>query len=437
MRHYVIVGSGIAGLSAAEAVRASDPRAEITIVGREPHPFYARPALAYLLAGAIPERQLTIRSADELRDLAAERRTDDVARVEPGAHEVMLARGGPLRYDRLLLATGSEPVRPELEGAALDGVVFLDQLDDARTILGRTKSARTAVVIGGGPTAVELAEGLHASGLRVHYLMRGGRYWAGVLDPVESRIVEDALEGHGLSLHRRTEVARIVGAAGKVAGVETTSGERIACELVAIAVGVRPRIELARTPNIRVHRGILVDDRFETSHADVFAAGDVAEWPDPGPAGPRLDALWSSALRDGRAAGRAMAGDTGRFVRPPSLNVTRLAGISITIIGAVGDRGAAVEDADLLSITRGDSESWRATADGWAYEQRRAASRIRVVLGERRLLGAVVMGDLVASRALVRLVRDEIDISDVGALAGRDATSAIERLIALGEPTRA
>jgi len=426
MRRYVIVGTGIAGLSAAEAVRERDPRAEITMVGREAHPYYSRPGLAYLLAGALPERQLAIRTAAELRELAVERVTDEVKRLDPAAHQIELARAGLVPYDRLLLATGSAAVRPELAGADLDGVLFLDDLADARALVARARHARTAVVVGGGPTAVELAEGLNARGVRVHYLLRGGRYWASVLDPVESRIVEDALEGAGIVLHRRTQVERVVGEAGRVVAVETAAGERIACELVAVAIGVRPRDELGRAAGLAVDRGIVVDDRFGTSHPDVLAAGDVAE------SGGRLDVLWSSALSAGRAAGRAMAGSSDPFVRAPSMNVTRLCGISTTVVGAVGGGGGEDADADLVTISRGDSEAWRATAEGWAFEERRAAYRIRVVVGARHLLGAVVMGDLGASRALARLVRERVDVSGVKAVAGDDPTAAIARLVALG-----
>ena len=431
------MGTGIAGLSAAEAVRASDPRAEITLVGREREPFYSRPGLAYLLAGSIPERQLQIRTKQDLRELAAELRTDQVTRVDPEAHEVTLAAGGSMPYDRVLLATGSAAVRPDLDGATLDGVHFLDDLEDARSLVSRAKRAKTAVVLGGGPTALELAEGLAARGLRVHYLLRGARTWAGVLDPVESRIVEDALEGRGVAIHRRTQVVRVLGASGRVEAVRTDADETIRCDLLAIAIGVRPRLDLARQVGVRIDRGIVVDERFETSVADVLAAGDVAQIPDPNAGGSRLDALWSSALAAGRAAGRALAGDTGHFAPTAGVNVTRLAGIPTTIIGAVGDPHGAAVDADLVSINRGDSEAWRTSADGWAFEERRAACRIRVVVGERHVLGAVVMGDVVASRALVRLVEQRIDVSAIRAAAGGDPTVAIARLVALGENGRA
>ena len=168
MTRHVVLGGGIAGLSAAEALRAADPRADITLVGNEPHAFYSRPGLAYLLAGELPERQLEIRTPIELRELMLDRLVDDVTAIDTSAHTVTLARHAPLRYDRLLLATGSASLPPGFPGAELAGVVQLDDLAGARRIVAIARRARAAVVVGGGPTAVELAEGLAARGQRGH-----------------------------------------------------------------------------------------------------------------------------------------------------------------------------------------------------------------------------------------------------------------------------
>jgi NADPH-dependent 2,4-dienoyl-CoA reductase/sulfur reductase-like enzyme len=428
---HVIVGGGIAALSAAEAIRAVDARADITLVGAEADRFYSRPGLAYLLAGEIPERQLTLRSELELRELMLDRVVDEVTSIDTAAHRVALARHDSVPYDRLLLATGSAAVPPEFPGGDLDGVVQLDDLAGARHLLARIRHARSAVVVGGGPTAVELAEGLAARGLAVHYLMRGGRYWPSVLDPPESRLIEDALEERGIVLHRRTRVARALGHDRKVVSVVTTAGDTLACDLVAVAIGVRPRVELARAAGLALDRGVLVDDRLETSARDVFAAGDVAQVLDRDTGVARLDALWSSAVAAGRAAGRAMSGDTAVYRPPPSLNVTRLGTITVTIIGNVHDAEAARDD-DLVAVTRGDSESWRAVRDARGYHDRGARGRVRALVGSRHAVGAVVMNDAAASRALCRLVRERTDLSTVRPELLRDPDRAVSRLVALG-----
>ncbi len=435
MTTHLLIGGGIAGLSAAEAIRRADPEAELVMVCHEDHGFYSRPGLAYLLSGAVPEKQLVLRERGELRDLGLDLRIDQVIGLDPAAHVARLAGGGSVRYDRALIATGASALVPDFPGATLDGIVRLDGLDDARAIVARTKKARTAVVVGGGPTALELAEGLRARGLAVHYLMRGPRYWASVLDPVESQAIEDAVAHAGIEIHPRTRVARAVGDdRGRVIAIETDRGDEIRCDLVAVAIGVTPNLGLARTAGLAIDRGIVVDAYLRTSAPDVFAAGDVAQIRDPATGGSHLDVLWSAALRSGRAAGRCMAGVGRPYRRQPSLNVTRLGGVIVTVIGAVGPAPGGDADDDLLTIARGDSEAWRARPPAWTVEHRRDACRIRVVVDATRVLGAVVLGDPGASRALCRLIERELDISAIRPALERDPDAALEALLELGEP---
>jgi NAD(P)H-nitrite reductase large subunit len=426
---HVVIGTGIAGLSAVETLRRRDPQARVVMLGSEPHRFYSRPALAYLLADSIPEQQLYIRDEADVRDLGVEIYIDPVVRIDPAAHTVTTA-SGVLAYDRLLLATGATAIAPDFAGGELDGVMRLDGLDDARAILARAKKAKAAVVVGGGPTALELADGLRARGLDVHYLMRGPRYWASVLEPAESQAVEDALAREGIDVHPRTQIARVVGDRGRVVAVETDAGDRIGCELVAVAIGVRPRVELARAAGLAIDRGVLTDEYLRTSAPDVFAAGDVAQIRDPATGASHLDVLWSAAMASGRAAARCMAGVWKPYRRPASLNVTKLGGIIVTVIGAVGAGGA---DDDLVTIARGDSEAWRARPRAWTVEHHRDACRIRVVVDASRVVGAVVMGDPGASRALCRLIEERVDIRAIRPTIERDPEVAIDALIELGE----
>ena len=425
-RHYVLVGSGIAALAAAEAVRAADAAGRITLVSEEPHPFYSRPALAYLLTRELPERQLFIRSPQEVQALGIERLHARAERLLPASHELLLADGRRLGYDRLLLATGAASLAPGFPGAELEGVLRLDALDDARRLLERARRRRRAVVVGGGSTALELVEGLHARGMRVHYLLRGARYWPKVLDAEESQIVADRLTNAGVRLHPRTEVARALGRRGRLEAVETTAGERIECALLAVAVGVRPRLELARAAGLEVARGIVVTPELQASDADVFAAGDVAQLRDPRTGLAPLDTLWTSALAQGRAAGRTLAGLPTACAAALPLNVTRLAGVVTTIAGEVGGG----EDADLLTLTRGQSERWRARSGTWTAAAGHGADRVRLVLDERRVVGAVVMGDQHLSQPIVELIRREVDLSPIRAQLAADAEAAIPRLFA-------
>ena len=426
MRRYVVVGTGIAGLSACEAVRERDPAAEVTLVGEEPHPFYSRPGLAYLLTGSIPEKRLYVRTPAETAALELMRVHARVASIDTAAHRLTLEDGRAVPYDRLLLATGAVSIDPTFPGADLPGVVRLDGLDQARHLLGLARKGRSAVVVGGGSTALEIVEGLHARGVHVHYFLRGDRYWSKVLDPVESAIVEERLEHEGVRIHRRTEVKAALGK-GRLEAVETEDGTRVPCDILAVAIGIRPRLELAKSAGIAVDRGILASELLETDAADVFAAGDAAQVRDPETGRAELDALWNSALEMGRAAGRSMAGDTTPYRKHVPMNVTRLAGLVATVIGAVGGG----KDPDLVTMTRGQSEGWDGRGASLTVQERHGTDRVRVLLDERRVVGALVMGSQRLSHALARLVAERADISPIrGELRADDPDAALLKLIA-------
>lgn len=408
-RRFVIVGSSAAGLAAAESVRRHSVGSTITLISEEKHAHYSRPGLAYYLSGLIPEGQLFARGQNEAEELALERIHARAERIDVGAHKVHLADGREIGYDRLLLATGSRAVSPDFPGHELDGVVTLDSLDDARRILKLARKGRSAAVIGGGITALELVEGLRARGVATSYLLRGGRFWQNVLDATESKMVEDRLRAEGVALFYDTQVKQALGAKARVTQVETKNGDRLDCDLLAVAIGVRPRSELARDAGLRVGRGVLVDEHMQTSAPDVFAAGDVAEVLDPRSGRTQLDTLWSAACRQGAIAGDNMAGLRVRHVRPVSLNVTQLAGITTSIMGSVGSG----KDDDLVTIARGDSETWRSASHLFEFDQTSQNVRVRLLLSERTIEGAVVMGDQNISRTLYALIEAQANVSAI------------------------
>lgn len=405
LRNYVIIGTGAAGLAAARTIQESDPTGNLTVVGDDPHGFYSRPGLAYYLTGEARERQLFLRQGARFRHVKIK-----VAALHPEAHQIALVGGRCLGYDRLLLATGSLASKITNPGADLRGVVKLDNLEDAKEIVRYAGKGKAAVVVGGGIIALEIVEGLVARGTEVHYFLRGGHYWANVLDEIESCIVEERLKEHGVRIHYQTQIGKIEGKNGKVVTVETERGDKIKCQMVAVAVGVQPRMELAKAAGLKVDRGVLTDEYLQTSAEDVFAAGDVAQVLDVSTGKTSLDTLWSVALAHGQAAGRNMAGERLAFKKGVSFNVTRLAGLTTTIIGSVGQ---PKKDDDLLSISRGDSETWRQLPNVMAVQSDLEVNRIRIMAGPTSLVGAVVMGDQTLSRPLHTLIAKGVDVSSI------------------------
>ncbi len=406
---YVLIGSGVAAIGAAEAIRQRDMAGEIIMLAEDPFVYYSRPGLAYYLTGEIDERLLFPFAKKDFQRLNIRVLRAAARHIQPEAHVVTLHDGTQLSYDRLLLATGARARPLQVPGTDLQGVFKLDHLQDARAILKHARRRRTAVVTGGGITALELVEGLLARGMRVHYILRGERYWNRVLDPTESHIVETLLEEDGVNLHHRTEIRAILGKRGRVKMVELSDGSQIKADLVAYAVGILPRTELAQAAGLRCERGILVDEHLRTSAADVFAAGDVAQVYDPSVGRYVIDSLWAPAREQGWTAGANMAGDALVYRKAAPFNVTRLAGLTTTIIGAVGSGGRDEE----LAIVRGDSETWRELPDAIVAQTGFEINRLRLMVGEKHILGAVVMGDQALSPALQRMVSLQVDISPI------------------------
>lgn len=411
-RRHLLIGGGPGAIAAAEAIRGADGGAEIVVVGADAHGYYSRPGLAYLLARELPEVRLAPFTPEDFARLNVTSLTERAVDIDPAGHRVTLEGGRELAYDRLLIATGSTAIPTRVPGAGLDGVVKLDDVDDARDIIRRSGAAKGAVVVGGGITALEIVEGLRAHRLRVDYLMRQERYWRNVLSESESRIVEQELRRGGVRVHHFTELAGIVGRDGRVVAAETGDGTQIPCDLVAVAIGVRPRIELAKAAGLACGRGILVDQYLRASAEDIFAAGDVAETRDPVSDRRTVEVLWQSAVLKGRIAGLNMATEpVHAYEKGVPLNITRLAGLKTTIIGTVGSG----KDADLEGISRGDSQTWSELGEAVLVETQNGDARIRLALGERCIVGAVIMGDQALSFPLQELIEARADVSGIAA----------------------
>ena len=406
---YVVIGTGVAGISAVEAIRSVDRAGEIVMLGDDPHGYYSRPGLAYILTGELQDESLFPKKREDYIPLKFKYKKARVIRIDRANKVLHLDDKTPLAYDKLLIATGASAIPLTVPGANLQGVMKLDHLEDARGILKHAKRGRTAIVVGGGITALELTEGLLARGVHVHYLLRGNRYWSSVLDEHESRIVEGRLQAEGVTLHFHSEVQEIIGKSGKVRGVRLLDGRIMKCDMLAYAVGIKPRAELAKSADLALDRGILVNEYLQTNDPNIYAAGDVAQVYDPLTGRSVLDSLWSPAREQGYAAGLNMAGKNQAYVKMVPFNVTRLAGLTTTIIGAVGHG----RDEDIVGIARGDSETWRQLPDAIVAQGGFDINRVRLLVGEDYLIGAVVMGDQKLSVPLQRMISEKINISSI------------------------
>ncbi|HEX5237971.1 MAG TPA: FAD-dependent oxidoreductase [Sphingomicrobium sp.] len=274
----VIIGGGPAGNMAAETLRDEGYGGPITMLSADSALPADRPNLSKdYLAGGVSEEWALLRPADFYPENGIDLRLNTrAARIDPRRRAVELADGERLSYGALLLATGAEPVRLEVPGASLGHVHYLRTLDDSRTLIAKAAEARVAVIIGASFIGLEAASSLRARGLEIHVVGPEPIPMERVLGPQLGAFIRSVHEQHGVTFHLGRTAVSIDEHA-----VTLDDGERIEGDLVVVGIGVRPSIALAEQAGLAIDRGVLVDQFLETSAPGVFAAGDIARWPDP------------------------------------------------------------------------------------------------------------------------------------------------------------
>lgn len=412
MTHYLIVGNGAAGATAAETIRRHDRHGRITILSAEPYPMYSRPGLAYVILNEVPPKQVIARSPDWYADLNLTLHHGRARALNVRAQTVTLDDGRELVYDKLLIATGARAVPAPYPGADLDGVVYLDTLDGTRELLKKSKRARQAVVIGGGITALEMTEGLAHQGVETHYFLRRDRLWGNVFNQVESQLLAEKMAHHGVHIHYHTEAAEILGdRRHHVRAVRLKNGDEFKCDLFGVAIGVRPQLDLVQNTSVQTDRAILVDEYMQSSVPSVYAAGDCAQVYDRWSGQHLLDVLWPSAVAEGKAAALNMVGQPTAYQKGTPFNACLLFGLHITIIGQVNpDRDAKGEFDSIQHMSRGSSEVWytfpRAYQSAWSQN---GPHTLRLTMDGTTLTGALVIGRQTVADPLRELIEKQVD----------------------------
>jgi apoptosis-inducing factor 3 len=308
----VIVGGGAAGLAAAEMLRRQQWQGQLVMVSNDDSPPVDRPNLSKdYLAGNAPEEWIALRPPSFYQEHGIDLRLNaEVTGIAVRDREVVLADGERIRYDRLLLATGAEPVRLSMPGA--ERILVLRTLRDSRAIIARAAEGGRAVVLGASFIGLEVAASLRARKMEVHVVAPEQSPMARILGPELGAFVRALHEEHGVIFHMEQTASAI-----ESGHVVLEKGGRLPADLVIAGVGVRPRVQLAEQAGIALDRGVVVDEYLETSAPGIFAAGDIARWPDPHSNQRIRVEHWVVAERQGQTAALNMLGRRQRYDQVP------------------------------------------------------------------------------------------------------------------------
>jgi NAD(P)H-nitrite reductase large subunit len=392
----VVVGNSAAGTAAIEAIRQHDARSSIVQLSDETFPLYSRCLLSYYLAGTIGRDSLRYREPDFHRKMQVTLQAGPEFRalkLNARRQEVECANGIRIEYDRLLVCTGSSAKLPSHLPGNIEGIHVLRTFADAEKIRERSRSARSAVVLGAGLIGIKAATALSAAGIPTAVVARSNRVLSQMIDAEASRIVTKQLLEKNVSVLLGTDIAEVQSSGGKLRAVRTEDGRRIECEVLIAAKGVSPNMEWVDPAAVGRRSGILADSCMRTSQENIFAAGDVAEAFDIVLEEHSVNALWTCAVEQGRVAG---------------LNI---AGISTAYNGAVGMNSLNVCDISLISfgITAPEDESrFRIRA---VSRPDKNQYRKFVIGSDHRIKGIILVGKIENAGVFLSLIQRRIDVS--------------------------
>jgi NADPH-dependent 2,4-dienoyl-CoA reductase/sulfur reductase-like enzyme/nitrite reductase/ring-hydroxylating ferredoxin subunit len=370
-RSVVIIGGGAAGNAAAETLRNEGYAGTVTILSADDAGPCDRPNLSKgFLAGTAPDEYIPLRSPEFYREQAIDLRLNTrVDAIDVAARQLQLADGGRLGYEALLLATGAEPVRLALPGADMAHVCYLRTLADARALVARAANAKRAVVIGASFIGMEATAALRARGVEVEVVAPGEVPMARVLGREVGGFLRTLHEAHDVVFHLGTTAVAI-----DDHGVTLANGERIEADLVVVGIGVRPALALAEQAGLAIDRGVTVNAYLETSAPGIYAAGDIARWPDARSGESLRVEHWVVASRQGQTAARNILGQRERFDCVPFF-WTEQYDFSLGYVGHAARWDNAVRDGDLGG------------SDGCTVSYRRGQETLAVAVVNRDLEG--------------------------------------------------
>jgi NAD(P)H-nitrite reductase large subunit len=388
---YVIVGNGIAGISAAEAVRQLDPAGHMTLIGDETAIPYSRPMISMVLDGSTSSEKLPIRSPTIYEDLNLETFLGNrITEIDVDRREVIIEGGERIPFDRLLIATGADARSIRVQGSDLKNIYYLRTKDHVRQIIPTLSEIQKPLVLGGGLVGFKAAYGLLKRGFKPTMLITSPYPLSMQVDEVAGKMILDELVRHGLTVRTSISVSAFEGAS-KVEGALLSDGSTLPCDLVIVGKGVVPALSFVPLDRISSMQGILVDEYMETSLKGIFAAGDVAECFDIARKKRWINAIWPEAAIQGHLAGMNMTGRKVSYAGSLSRNVMRIFDLDLMTLGLANPKPDT--EYDVL-----DTHDFRDNI----YR--------KLVFRDNILVGAVLVNSIEQGGLLLALIRNETPI---------------------------
>lgn len=351
--HTVIIGNGVAGITAARHIRKRSEN-QITVISGETDHFFSRTALMYIFMG-----HMKFENTKPYEDWFWEKNRIDLKRswitsIDFENKKLACENSETISYDQLILATGSQSNLFGWPGQDLNGVQGLYSYQDLALMEKNTKNIESAVIIGGGLIGVEMAEMLHSRNIHVTYLIREKYFWGNVLPREEGKLVDAHLAENGIDLRSETELEKILDDGnGGVSGIKTKAGEEIECQFVGLTVGVHPNIDLVKNTSLDSDRGILVDEFLQTNISDVYAIGDCCQLRNPSAHRRPIEAVWYAGRMMGETVARTISGSKTAYNPGIWFNSAKFFDIEYQTYGAV-----------LPKISQGNSQFYWESPDG-------------------------------------------------------------------------
>jgi len=395
MKQFVIIGNSAAGIAAIEAIRNKDKESKIVVCSDEDYRSYCRCLISYYLAGEVKEDGILYRSESFYRENNIELLLNKkVIRIDPKKNRVLCLDRSQIDYDSLLIATGSRPKFPDIQGIKKEHVFGFRTIKDAKVIEGLLPVTKTICVLGAGLIGLKAAYALRKRNIEVKVIIKSKQILSQMLDADSAGLIQKKMEENGIDLVFGQDVVEIIGN-GDIKAVKLDSNKVLGCSMVIVGKGVQPNTQLAQETDIKIGEGIITDNFLRTSCPNIYAAGDVAESFDITLGTLSINALWPIAVEQGKIAGANMAGDKLNYEGSLGMNAIEFFGLAAVSLGIYKTKDGETGYEELKFL---DSKSG-------IYK--------KLILKDNCLVGAILAGDIRNSGVFLRLIREKVNASSL------------------------